>query len=169
MDSFVEMGTGTEGARRVPFTPADNPVLTLTSFFTSLVPPKVAQAAAQAAIAKMAESETTNEIARVAATALASAATKAHTLASHEILSMQASTRVLIETQMKKMELKLQYFQEMEALLDIERVELEEARKRFREERDMFRNGQFGDGVQAVARSAGEMEMEGARTVVALN
>ncbi|KAJ3371497.1 hypothetical protein HDU91_005139, partial [Kappamyces sp. JEL0680] len=119
---------------RTPFTPADNPVLTLTSFLTSLVSPQIAQAAAQAAIAKIKGAEAKPPasptkaagsptktpasprkdqangtaaagLEKAAATALGSAAAKSYLLAHHEELEMQKLTRVLIETQLKKMEI----------------------------------------------------------------
>ncbi len=155
--------------------------MTLTSFLTSLVPPQVAKAAAQAAIektmnlspnspnspSKKASSprkqtqesdllqgssprKQTQEsgLVQAAATALGAAAAKANVLAHHEELEMQKLTRALIEVQMKKMELKLSHFQEMQSLLEAERRDLEGDRLAFYEERLAFKNGILGSGQQ---------------------
>lgn len=132
---------------RIPVSSADNPVLTMTAFLASLVPADVAKAAAQAAIAKLKTTSTpTNALEKSAATALASASAKAHHLASLEEIEMQKATRVTIELQLRKMELKLAYFQDMEAVLESERLELEKERHRFYIERLEFKNG-VGRGV----------------------
>jgi SWI/SNF related-matrix-associated actin-dependent regulator of chromatin subfamily C len=135
---------------------ADNPVVALTSFLAQLVSPQVAQAAAEAAVQKLKESKNIVDqptsptkvsspvkqsspskiqspkkdegVEKAVATVFGSAAAKAYTLATHEELEMQKATRALIETQLKKMELKLQHFQEMEAVLEMERKELEQER-----------------------------------------
>jgi SWI/SNF related-matrix-associated actin-dependent regulator of chromatin subfamily C len=125
----------------------------MTSFLAALVPPEVAKAAAQAAVAKISAknkpsspSKTSppspsKSLEKAAATALGAAAGKAHHLASLEEIEMQKATRVTIELQLRKMELKLSYFQDMEALLETERIELQQARHDFYMERLDFKNG----------------------------
>jgi SWI/SNF related-matrix-associated actin-dependent regulator of chromatin subfamily C len=117
----------------------------------SLVSPEVAAAAAQAAVDKL-KSENgikvdaksgddsgmlNNEenLKKAAATVFAAAAGKAYVIASHQELLMQKACRHLNDVQFKKLELKLQHFQEMEAILEHERKELELERQAFLLER----------------------------------
>jgi SWI/SNF related-matrix-associated actin-dependent regulator of chromatin subfamily C len=173
---------------------ADNPVLTLTSFLAQLVSPKVAQAAAEAAVQKLKESKNLNQtspvkqvptsptkqvptsptkqaptspkknggVEKAVATAFGSAAAKAYTLATHEELEMQKATRALIETQLKKMELKLQHFQEMEAVLEMERKELEHERHQLYLDRLELKHGSAPEESHVNAVDVdGDVQMEG--------
>ncbi|KAJ3256216.1 hypothetical protein HK103_005675 [Boothiomyces macroporosus] len=186
-DSFVQTPQDKLGPlqyNRVPFSPgtltlslADNPVLTLTSFLASLVSPKVAQAAAEAAVSKLKgekeapgspkksptkTSPTKENLEKAAATAFGAAAAKASVLTTHEELEMQKATRILIETQLKKMELKLQHFQELEAILEHERKELEAERHQFYLDRlELKKNGSFMEGQNQIAHAVenGDVEM----------
>lgn len=146
-------------------------MLLLTSFLASLVPPEVAKAAAQAAVSKLktktpsspsksspAHTSTTttsvNSLEKAAATAIGSAAAKSSVLATYEELEMQKTTRVLIEVQLKKMELKVQHFQEFEAILEHERKQVESERYKLYLDRLALKNGnakgQVNGGLQAV-------------------
>jgi SWI/SNF related-matrix-associated actin-dependent regulator of chromatin subfamily C len=66
---------------------------------------------------------------RAAAAALGSAAAKAKTLADYEEREIQRLVTVVVEMQLKKLELKLQQFEELENVLDIEKRELERQRQ----------------------------------------
>ena len=139
-DTFVGEPVHKLGAlqySKVPFSPADNPVLTLTSFLASVVNPKVASAAAEAAVGQLKKSkaEGAQNLDKAAATAIGAAAAKSFALAELEEKEMQKITRVLIETQLQKMELKLQHFQELEALLEKEVSEVERERQKLYAER----------------------------------
>ncbi|KAJ3275596.1 hypothetical protein HDV01_007599 [Terramyces sp. JEL0728] len=178
-DSFVQTPQDKLGPlqyNRTPFSPADNPVLTLTSFLASLVSPKVAQAAAEAAVSKLkgekgapgspkkspTKTAPNENLEKAAATAFGAAAAKAAVLATHEELEMQKATRILIETQLKKMELKLQHFQEMEAILEHERKELETERHQFYLDRlELKKNGSFMEGQNQAVHPVenGDVEM----------
>jgi len=184
---------------RVPFSEADNPVMSVVAFLASVVNPGVAAAAAQSALRELAlakskeetttskdlaseestektgednedtdmetdksanetkeekleEKEgdetmldaTTNEsvkdeseiagiprstLERAAAAALGSAAAKAKTLADYEEREIERLVTVVIEIQLKKLELKLQQFQELENVLETEKSELEKQRQ----------------------------------------
>jgi SWI/SNF related-matrix-associated actin-dependent regulator of chromatin subfamily C len=140
----------------------------------------VAQAAATAAINKLkadkkAPSSPGKESAveKAAATALGASAAKSFTLASHEEIEMQKITRVLIETQLKKMELKLNHFQEIEAILDHERQEIEHERHQLYLDRLEFKNGNVngsGANVEAVAVDIqGDIDMTPNKTLLPLN
>ncbi|KAG0353708.1 hypothetical protein BGZ54_002090 [Gamsiella multidivaricata] len=66
---------------------------------------------------------------KAAAAALGSAAAKAKTLADYEEREIQRLVTVVVEMQLKKLELKLQQFEELESVLDIEKRELETQRQ----------------------------------------
>ncbi|KAJ3280223.1 hypothetical protein HK104_000821 [Borealophlyctis nickersoniae] len=223
---------------RVPFTAADNPVLSLTAFLASVVPPDVAAAAAKGAVQKLgglkeeggtetktvqkveepaepetkaaaAESgaagksgdegqpvekteepsgdsgdavtveksaagehtpaasdpaasttpattaaappptESTSALAakaleKAAATALGAAAAKSTVLARHQETEMRDLTMALVHAQMKKMELKLKHFEELEGILEHERKEVERDRQKLYLERLAFRRTVLG-------------------------
>uniref|UniRef100_A0A915DJ91 SANT domain-containing protein n=1 Tax=Ditylenchus dipsaci TaxID=166011 RepID=A0A915DJ91_9BILA len=73
-----------------------------------------------------------------AATALAAAAVKAKHLANLEERRMKTLVANLVETQMKKLELKLKHFEELEAIMDREREALEYQRQQLILERQSF-------------------------------
>jgi SWI/SNF related-matrix-associated actin-dependent regulator of chromatin subfamily C len=153
----------------------DNPVLSLTSFLATLVSPKVAQAAAQAAVDKLdqmsgivgkagapnspTKSPTKGSpLEKAASAAFGSAAAKAHVITLNEELEMQKATRILIEVQLKKMELKLAHFQEMEACLEHERKEIERERQALYLERLALKEGK-SNGVRS--KKVNEVDFNG--------
>lgn len=66
---------------------------------------------------------------KAAAAALGSAAAKAKSLADYEEREIQRLVTVVVEMQLKKLELKLQQFEELENVLDMEKGELERQRQ----------------------------------------
>ncbi|KAI7831082.1 SWIRM domain-containing protein [Gamsiella multidivaricata] len=126
---------------KAPFSESDNPVMSVVAFLASVVNPGVAAAAAQSALRELAlarknaqaseeSGETAEEAAEeAAAAALGSAAAKAKTLADYEEREIQRLVTVVVEMQLKKLELKLQQFEELESVLDIEKRELETQRQ----------------------------------------
>ncbi|KAG0051738.1 hypothetical protein BGZ83_003356 [Gryganskiella cystojenkinii] len=152
--------------QRIPFSQADNPVMSVVAFLASVVNPGVAAAAAQSALKELAQSkksaktaasaESTSEteaamdvdetdetkeetpngedhkqstLQRAGAAALGSAAAKAKSLADNEEREVQRLVTAVVETQLKKMELKLQQFEELESVLETEKRELERQRQ----------------------------------------
>merc|ERR1719268_26679 len=77
-------------------------------------------------------------IATAAAAALASAATKAKHLAAVEERKIKSLVALLVETQMKKLEIKLRHFEELETIMDREREALEYQRQQLIQERQQF-------------------------------
>ncbi|XP_067951707.1 SWI/SNF complex subunit SMARCC2-like isoform X2 [Watersipora subatra] len=73
-----------------------------------------------------------------AAEALSSAAVKAKHLASIEEKRIKTSVALLVETQMKKLDIKLKHFEELEAIMDRERESLEYQRQQLLQERQQF-------------------------------
>jgi SWI/SNF related-matrix-associated actin-dependent regulator of chromatin subfamily C len=135
---------------RMPFSQADNPVLSIVSFLASVVNPGVAAEAARAAMQRLSMSDEANDVKleqrpvtkdvlqAAGATALAAAAVKSKQLADYEEREMQKLVNAIVETQIQKLELKLQQFEELEALLDEERKTLERERRKLIEERLEF-------------------------------
>ncbi len=79
-----------------------------------------------------------NEVKAAAAAALAAAAVKAKHLANIEEKKIKSSVAQLVETQLKKLEIKLRHFEELEALMDRERETLELQRQQLLQERQQF-------------------------------
>lgn len=78
------------------------------------------------------------EIKSAAASALAAAAVKAKYLAQIEEKKIKSAVAQLVETQLKKLEIKLRHFEELEALMDREREALEHQRQQLIQERQQF-------------------------------
>uniref|UniRef100_A0A8C7XHD7 SWI/SNF related BAF chromatin remodeling complex subunit C2 n=1 Tax=Oryzias sinensis TaxID=183150 RepID=A0A8C7XHD7_9TELE len=166
----TEASLGPLAYQPIPFSQSGNPVMSTVAFLASVVDPRVASAAAKAALGKKKnsgntqkhfefhvtfykeeametssseqekekeEKETTEEgeekrkklehdigegnIATAAAAALASAATKAKHLAAVEERKIKSLVALLVETQMKKLEIKLRHFEELETIMDREK------------------------------------------------
>ncbi|XP_072532593.1 SWI/SNF complex subunit SMARCC1b [Salminus brasiliensis] len=79
-----------------------------------------------------------SNIAAAAAAALASAATKAKHLAAVEERKIKSLVALLVETQMKKLEIKLRHFEELETIMDREKEALEQQRQQLLSERQNF-------------------------------
>ncbi|XP_065314493.1 SWI/SNF complex subunit SMARCC2-like isoform X2 [Gordionus sp. m RMFG-2023] len=73
-----------------------------------------------------------------AAVALSAAAVKAKHLASVEERKIKSLVALLVETQMKKLEIKLRHFEELEAIMDKEKEQLEYQRQQLLQERQNF-------------------------------
>ncbi|TRY65738.1 hypothetical protein DNTS_005578 [Danionella cerebrum] len=81
-------------------------------------------------------------IATAAAAALASAASKAKHLAAVEERKIKSLVALLVETQMKKLEIKLRHFEELETIMDREKEALEQQRQQLLSERQTFHTEQ---------------------------
>merc|ERR1739838_1288551 len=73
-----------------------------------------------------------------AASALSSSAVKAKHLAAVEERKIKSLVALLVETQMKKLEIKLRHFEELEYIMDKEREALEYQRQQLIQERQQF-------------------------------
>ncbi|CAG8432810.1 11490_t:CDS:2 [Diversispora eburnea] len=183
---------------RIPFSQADNPVMSVVAFLASVVNPGVAAAAAKSALKELSEPkksakqeanginginssnssenvetaentptvikledemdvESTNDqnqgteslvstrmsrtklLDRAGATAMGSAAAKAKVLADYEEREIQRLVNAVIENQLKKLELKLAQFEEIESALENEKKELEKQRQLLYTERLNFK------------------------------
>lgn len=93
-----------------------------------------------------------------AASALASAAVKAKHLAAVEERKIKSLVALLVETQMKKLEIKLRHFEELETIMDREREALEYQRQQLIQERQQFHLEQLR-AAEFRARSAAQQQM----------
>ncbi|XP_063042115.1 SWI/SNF complex subunit SMARCC1b isoform X2 [Engraulis encrasicolus] len=95
-------------------------------------------------VVKSAELEVVEaNISTAAAAALASAATKAKHLAAVEERKIKSLVALLVETQMKKLEIKLRHFEELETIMDREKEALEQQRQQLLTERQNFHQEQL--------------------------
>lgn len=137
--------------KRTPFSQADNPVMSILAFLASAVDPKVASAAADAAIACQEQQQTKKRnqskqdvddmeidkdakkprtaIEKAASVALGSAAAKAKSLSSIEEREIRRLVHSVVDTEVNKLELKMNYFDELEAVLDNELESITQQRK----------------------------------------
>ncbi|KAF7491476.1 SWI/SNF complex subunit SMARCC2 [Sarcoptes scabiei] len=79
-----------------------------------------------------------SQISVAAAAALGSAAVKARHLAAIEERKIKSLVALLVETQMKKLEIKLRHFEELEAIMDREKETLEYQRQQLMQDRQQF-------------------------------
>jgi SWI/SNF related-matrix-associated actin-dependent regulator of chromatin subfamily C len=78
------------------------------------------------------------ELKNAAASALAAAAVKARQLALNEEKKIKNYVTLLVEIQLKKLEIKLKHFEELEAIMDKERENLDHQRQQLLQERQQF-------------------------------
>merc|ERR1712001_344035 len=93
-----------------------------------------------------------------ASAALASAAVKAKHLAAVEERKIKSLVALLVETQMKKLEIKLRPFEELETIMDREREALEYQRQQLIQERQQFHLEQLR-AAEFRARSAAQQQL----------
>merc|ERR1712038_1368509 len=93
-----------------------------------------------------------------AAAALSSAAVKAKHLATVEERKIKSLVALLVETQMKKLEIKLRHFEELETIMDREREALEYQRQQLIQERQQFHLEQLR-AAEFRARAAAQQQL----------
>lgn len=168
MNSWREMiNSDTLAVSPIPFSQTDNPVMSVVAFLASVVNPGVAAAAAQAAIRELgiahdgandksaAATATTMAnnngngpslpdgkmkpaMEKAATAALAASATKAKVLALFEEREMQRLVNSVIEAQLRKIDLKMTQFEELELIMENERKDLERQRQQLFADRLTF-------------------------------
>merc|ERR1712117_263129 len=89
-----------------------------------------------------------SQLQSAASAALASAAVKAKHLAAVEERKIKSLVALLVETQMKKLEIKLRHFEELETIMDREREALEYQRQQLIRQRGHRRRQQQPPGHQ---------------------
>ena len=154
-DPFVDSHGGAGAASifdnsRFPMSAAENPAIALASFLTTVVKPSVAKAAAEAAIAEVEQNapgkkndamdiDDSNSLEKTAATALGTAAAKSYILATYEEREATRLLNQVIELQLQKIQLKISHFEQLEQLVENERIEIEKERQNLYLERLAFR------------------------------
>jgi len=93
-----------------------------------------------------------------ASLALSAAAVKAKHLAAMEERNIKRLVALLVETQMKKLEIKLRHFEELETIMDKEREALEYHRQQLIQERQQFHLEQLR-AAEFRARSAAQQQL----------
>lgn len=113
-----------------PFSQSENPVLSVLAFLAGHVHPRVAAVASQAALSELSTLEAVEnaDLQGVAATALACASAHAQNLATAESNRISYWKDLLIETQLKKLQLKIEGLEELEKVVEEERKEIEKQR-----------------------------------------
>lgn len=201
---------GSQGGQ-LPFSQADNPVMSVIGFLASLTDPGTAAAASNRSVeelksglrkkletpgengvttngkGKEAEGADSMEIdvrqetttttvtttktstQALASIPLAAVAARSGGLASHEEREMTRLVSAAVNITMQKMELKLRYFNEMEAILAAERRELERGRQQLFLDRLAFRQRVRGtlDGFRTAAQVGGDQGLKMAQAAVA--
>ncbi|EFX80450.1 hypothetical protein DAPPUDRAFT_51378 [Daphnia pulex] len=94
-----------------------------------------------------------------AAASLSAAAVKARHLAAAEERKIKSLVALLVETQMKKLEIKLRHFEELEAMMDRERETLEYQRQALLQERQAFHLEQLR-AAEARARQQAQVQLQ---------
>merc|ERR1711902_150885 len=102
--------------------------------------------------------EEESNITTAAASALAAAAVKAKHLAAVEERKIKSLVALLVETQMKKLEIKLRHFEELEYIMDKEREALEYQRQQLIQERQQFHLEQL-KAAEFRARSVAQQQL----------
>ncbi|XP_053302165.1 SWI/SNF complex subunit SMARCC1b [Pleuronectes platessa] len=100
-------------------------------------------------------------VATAAAAALASAATKAKHLAAVEERKIKSLVALLVETQMKKLEIKLRHFEELETIMDREKEALEQQRQQLLSERQTFHTEQLKQAEMKVRQQREQQGQQG--------
>lgn len=132
-----------------PFANVENPVMSTIVFLASMVHPKVAAAAAKAAIAELHQGDSDLKI--IATAAMGMAAAHASKLSSEEQQRLVKLRDSLIELQMAKIKAKLQLFEDLEKGLEADKKDVEQQRlqlfiDRFNLRKMMLKAQQSGTG-----------------------
>ncbi|XP_047980414.1 SWI/SNF complex subunit SWI3C-like isoform X1 [Salvia hispanica] len=160
---------GEDTENKFPFSSSGNPVMSLVAFIASALGPRVAAACAHASLGSLstesgkeghtggplsqhdAEGATLSaeKVISAAEDGLDAAAMKSKLFADHEEREIQRLSANIINHQLKRLELKLKQFAEIETLLMRECEQMERTRQRIAAERGLMMSGQFGSaGVQ---------------------
>ncbi|CAJ2513763.1 Uu.00g018820.m01.CDS01 [Anthostomella pinea] len=180
----------------LPFSQADNPVMSVIGFLASLADPKSTAAAAQKSVAELQQglrkrieggdvsevngkgkekegdsmeidirhettTTTTSTTTTLASVPLATMGARAGGLASHEEREMSRLLSAAVNITLQKMELKLNYFDEMEGILQAERRELERGRQQLFLDRLAFKKRvrETTDGLKTANANGGDLRM----------
>lgn len=132
----------------IPFSKSSNPIMSTVAFLASVVDPRIAAAAAKAALrefSKFADEEGSKgksldqqHLSAAAASALGAAAVKAKHLASIEERKIKSLVSVLIDTQLKKLDIKMKHYEELDTLIAKEQTAIDGQRRQLLKDRKEF-------------------------------
>jgi SWI/SNF related-matrix-associated actin-dependent regulator of chromatin subfamily C len=162
-DAFVERLDGGENSDKnhddtsVPFAQAPNPVMANVAFLATCVCPRVAAAAAKAALVSLSQaadpggdadnadqdlgpspSVTSEQVVAAAGAGVAAAATHAKLLADRDGHEIEKLAVGVVEMQMRKIELKLRQIEDLDKGLDRERLAVAKMFEQIANERENF-------------------------------
>uniref|UniRef100_A0A671SU95 SWI/SNF complex subunit SMARCC1-like n=1 Tax=Sinocyclocheilus anshuiensis TaxID=1608454 RepID=A0A671SU95_9TELE len=159
-DPYLENSEASMGPlayQPVPFSQSGNPVMSTVAFLASVVDPRVASAAAKAALEEFsrAREEAPPEIfsasfhktqqlghnfdpAFILQMGSIAGLDPDHSEKTVEERKIKSLVALLVETQMKKLEIKLRHFEELETIMDREKEALEQQRQQLLSERQNF-------------------------------
>ncbi|KAK2678156.1 hypothetical protein RAB80_006896 [Fusarium oxysporum f. sp. vasinfectum] len=149
---------------QLPFSQVDNPVMSVVGFLASLADPASTAAAASKSaeelkrkLRKQLDGDKADDDSQANGDSKAKSA-RAAGFASHEEREMTRLVSAASNVTLQKLELKLKYFDEMEAVLRAERRELERARQQLFLDRLTFRRRvrEVQEGLKAAAAVGGE-------------
>lgn len=146
-----------------PFSQTENPVMSTVTFLASLVHPKVAAAAAQAALREMCEKGDEllgDSMQPIAATALGCAAARAAQLVHDEKHRFAKLHEALVDLQLQKLRVKLALYEDLEKSLEEERKDLEQQRLQLFFERFNMRKRMMQGGSSREEGRAEPMDVE---------
>ncbi|KAL3638847.1 hypothetical protein CASFOL_016754 [Castilleja foliolosa] len=140
-----------------PFANSENPVMNMVAFLASTLGPRVAAACAHESLASLCKNDgkegsqnddeavilSAEKVKAAAKDGLAAAAVKAKLFADHEEREIQRLSANIVNHQLKRLELKLKQFAEIETLLMRECEQMERTRQRIASERALTASGQF--------------------------
>ena len=149
VDPATEKAMSAAGSGIPPFSHADNPVLSVVAFLAGVVDTKVAAKAAGRGVEELKarlkaeigkegsvvpdgseeDGQPSSNLERAATVAIGAAAAKAHLLAEHTSTENIRLLNQAINMQLRKIETKLSQFDDLEAILEQERRELERVRQ----------------------------------------
>lgn len=136
----LEATVPSDPIKSFPFSNVENPVMSTVAFLASMVHPKVASAAAKAAITALAnlraeESDAMDvdgmaqeSLQQIAATAIGAAAARAKVLSSEESNRLSRLRETLIDLQLQKVKAKLQLYEDLEKGLEDDKKDVEQQR-----------------------------------------
>jgi SWI/SNF related-matrix-associated actin-dependent regulator of chromatin subfamily C len=164
-EPYLTQQMNVNGGSNLPFSQTDNPIMSTLAFLSSVVSPSIASAASKAALNEfskqlkeksengmMTDSEDTTfspspnqiQLEKSTAIALSAASTKAYVLAQVEEKKLQKLVMEAVETQLKRLEIKLNHFDELETILSNERKQVERMKIQLFQEKISLKKSTMG-------------------------
>jgi SWI/SNF related-matrix-associated actin-dependent regulator of chromatin subfamily C len=150
----------------IPFSKSGNPLMSTLAFLASAVDTKIAASAAKAALhefSRLADDDSNKDetiddknLSIAADRALKAAADTSRHLASIEERKIKSLVTSLVDTQLKKLDIKMKHFEELDTILDKEKETIDYQRKQLVKEQQEFETEQ----VRAANFRAGQIQVQ---------